>query len=78
MSAVQLRRLVDPAQDMARFYLLDVQQDLFGQWWLVREFGRIGSLGRVMQKPYPSLDEAAVAHAKLWKAKLKRGYRAPA
>ena len=78
MSAVQLRRLVDPAQDMARFYLLDVQQDLFGQWWLVREFGRIGSPGRVMQKPYPSLDEAAVAHAKLWKAKLKRCYRAPA
>jgi predicted DNA-binding WGR domain protein len=55
MSAVQLRRL-DPAKNMARFYLPDVQQDLFGQWWLVREFGRIGSPGRVMQRPYPSLD----------------------
>jgi predicted DNA-binding WGR domain protein len=51
MTAVQLRRL-DPAKNLARFYLLDVQQDLFGQWWLVREFGRIGSPGRVMQKPY--------------------------
>jgi len=73
MTTVQLRRL-DPAKNMARFYLLDVQQDLFGQWWFVREFGPIGSPGRVMQTPYSSLDEAAAAHAKLWKAKLKRGY----
>jgi predicted DNA-binding WGR domain protein len=77
MSAVELRRL-DPAKDMARFYLLDVQQDLFGQWWVVREFGRIGSPGRVTPPPYPSLDEAAAARAKLWKAKLKRGYRTTA
>jgi len=69
MSAVQLRRLVDPAQDMARFYLLDVQQDLFGQWWLVREFGRIGSPGRVMQKPYRTvgstfgIDPSGMPHA---------------
>jgi len=73
MTTVQLRRL-DPARNMARFYLMNVQQNLFGQWWFVREFGRIGSPGRVMQIPYPSLDEAAAAHAKAWKAKLKRGY----
>jgi predicted DNA-binding WGR domain protein len=46
VSAVQLRR-VDPAKNMARFYLLDVQQDLFGQWWFVREFGRIGAAGTI-------------------------------
>ena len=77
MSAVQLSRL-DPARNMARFYSLAVQQDLFGQWWFVREFGRIGSPGRVMQTPYPSLDEAASALTKLWQAKNRKGYASPA
>lgn len=74
MSQVQLRRL-DPMCNMARFYVIDVQQDLFGGWWLVRERGRIGSPGRVLTTPFPDLDAAAAAHAKLWRAKIKRGYR---
>lgn len=73
MSQVQLRR-VDPDRNMARFYVLAVQQDLFGGWWLVREHGRIGSPGRVMQTPFPSLDAAAAAHTRLWQQKLRRGY----
>jgi len=48
------------------------------QWWFVREFGRIGSPGRVMQTPYPSLDEAASALTKLWQAKNRKGYASPA
>jgi predicted DNA-binding WGR domain protein len=64
---------VDRIWNMARFYRLVVQQDLFGMWWFVREFGRIGNPGRVMQTAYPTLDEATAAHAKLWRAKLKRG-----
>jgi predicted DNA-binding WGR domain protein len=76
-TAVQLRR-VDEARNMARFYCLAVQQDLFGVWWFVREFGRIGSPGRVMQPPTLPLNEAVAAHAKLWKSKLKWGYSAPA
>jgi predicted DNA-binding WGR domain protein len=76
-TAVQLRR-VDKARNMARFCCLTVQQNLFGVWWFVREFGRIGSPGRVMQPPYPPLNEAVAAHAKLWKSKLKWGYSAPA
>jgi len=73
MTAVQLRR-VDPARNMARFYILAVQQDLFGGWWLVREHGRIGSPGRVMQTPFPTLDAAASALTKLWQAKVRKGY----
>ena len=68
MSQVQLRRL-DAMCNMARFYVIDVQQDLFGGWWLVRE------RGRVLTTPFPDLDAAAAAHAKLWRAKIKRGYR---
>jgi predicted DNA-binding WGR domain protein len=73
MTTVQLRR-VDPARNMARFYVLDVIQDLFGGWWLVREHGRIGSPGRVIQTPFPDLDSAAAAHAKLWREKVRKGY----
>ena len=40
---MKLRR-VDPAQNMRRFYLMQVQPDLFGGASLIREWGRIGSL----------------------------------
>src|SRR4051812_27020097 len=36
-----------PGQKHGPIYLLDVQQDLFGQWWFVREFGRIGAAGTI-------------------------------
>jgi predicted DNA-binding WGR domain protein len=32
---------------MRRFYGLDVQRDVFGQWCLIREWGRIGRGGRM-------------------------------
>ncbi|QRG10307.1 WGR domain-containing protein (plasmid) [Xanthobacter dioxanivorans] len=54
MSTVQLRR-IDPSRNMARFYMLTVQPSLFGEWCLVREWGRIGSPGRVASTPFPSL-----------------------
>lgn len=73
MSVVQLRR-VDPAQNVARFYVLTVQPDLFGGWTLVREWGRIGRAGTVRQVPYPTLDAAAAAATRLWKTKLRKGY----
>ena len=36
---------IDPAENEARFYVLDVQPTLFGEWALVKEWGRIGSEG---------------------------------
>jgi predicted DNA-binding WGR domain protein len=38
MSAVTLHR-IDAARHMSRFYRLDVQPDLFGQWCFMREWG---------------------------------------
>ncbi len=34
MSTVHLTR-IDPAKNMARFYKLDVQPNLFGEWCLI-------------------------------------------
>ena len=45
MYGVALRRL-DPARNMARFYAVTVQPTLFGQWALVRRWGRINTDGR--------------------------------
>jgi predicted DNA-binding WGR domain protein len=73
MSAVVLRR-IDPAQNMARFYRLDVQPDLFGGWSFTREWGRIGQPGTVKTLPCPSESEGLAALERQSRAKRKRGY----
>lgn len=75
-SALTLRH-VDEARNMARFYRLDVQPDLFGGWSLVREWGRIGRPGQVRLDPYPSAAAAEAALARLRAAKARRGYMMP-
>ena len=42
----QLRR-IDPARNMARFYRVSIGPSLFGDFSVVREWGRIGTIGRV-------------------------------
>ena len=55
MTAVTLTR-TDHARRMARFYVLDVQPDLFGAWCFIREWGRIGRPGQLRHVPYPMFD----------------------
>src|SRR6266700_1825710 len=38
---------IDDDRNMARFYKLDAQPTLFGEWSLVREWGRTGQAGSV-------------------------------
>jgi len=59
---------------MRRFYLLDVQPDLFGQWRFIREWGCIGQPGRVRHAPFPSEREAHAALDRQRRAKQRRGY----
>jgi predicted DNA-binding WGR domain protein len=73
MTAVTLHR-ADPARNMRRFYLLDVQPDLFGQWCFIREWGRIGQPGQVRGVPFPTEDEAHAALDRQRQAKERRGY----
>ena len=63
MSAVTLHR-IDAARRMSRFYRLDVQPDLFGQWCFMREWGRIGRGGQMRETPYPTPSEAEAALAR--------------
>jgi predicted DNA-binding WGR domain protein len=61
---------------MARFYTMTVQPTLFGEWALQREWGRIGSAGRLVSGHFASEREAALAMAQHLKAKLSKGYEA--
>lgn len=67
-------RCIDPAQNKRRFYALFVQRTLFGEWAVVREWGRIGRSGRLRSDFYPSAGPALDALHDLIQQKLKRGY----
>lgn len=64
----------DPSRNMRRFYLMAVQRDLFGGASLIREWGRIGSPGRLRIDHHPDEGRAVDALAGLVVAKRKRGY----
>ena len=64
----------DPARNMARFYHLDIQRDLFGNWCLVREWGRIGKAGRCQINGYQGQEQAVEAFTKWRFLKERRGY----
>jgi predicted DNA-binding WGR domain protein len=73
VSALILYRL-DLARRMRRFYIMDVQPDLFGQWSFIREWGSIGSPGQVRIVTYPNEDEARARLAHHRHIKERRGY----
>ena len=63
-----------PDANRHRFYLLRTLPTLFGDWVLLREWGRMGSPGRVRRDRHPSESEAVIALAKLARQKRRRGY----
>ena len=74
MTAITLTR-VDDQKNLARFYKLQVQPDLFGGWSLVRKWGRIGRAGTVRAESHQSRGKADLALISKWAAKRRRGYR---
>ena len=73
MTVLHLPR-TDLTKNMARYYRLDVQPDLFGGWSLWREWGRMGHSGTVRLDPYPDQTAAEAARTRLAEAKARRGY----
>jgi predicted DNA-binding WGR domain protein len=74
MTALTLYR-TDPDRRMRRFYIMDVQPDLFGRWSFIREWGRIGQPGEVLIRRYPTEQEARAAAARQKRVKERKGYR---
>jgi predicted DNA-binding WGR domain protein len=73
MTALQLLR-IDAARRMNRFYRLDVQPDLFGGVLLVKQWGRVGARGRIVDESYDNEALAADAMQKHAERKRRRGY----
>ncbi len=65
----------DDSSNMARYYVLSVQQTVFGESALVREWGRIGARGRRRLDVYSSAAEAGEALDAWLARKVRRGYR---
>ncbi len=72
---ITLRR-IEPAKNMARFYSLEVEQDLFGRVVPVRRWGRIGTAGKTRLDEHKGEGEAWAALQKLQAAKERKGYQA--
>ena len=71
---VHLQR-IDPKKNMARFYSLEVEQDLLGRVVLVRRWGRIGTAGKTRLDEHRGKGEAMAALQVLREAKVRRGYQ---
>ena len=79
MSAAPVQLLVlerrDPAANLARFYVLSLEETLFGDTALVREWGRLGSAGRRRLDLYEARAQAREALESWLSRKLLRGYQ---
>ena len=73
MSAMTLYR-IDNARRMYRYYRMEIQPDLFGEWCLMREWGRIGRSGQARCVPFPTPQEAEAALERQCRIKKRRGY----
>ena len=70
---LKLRR-IDPARNMRRFYLMQVQPDLFGGVSLIREWGRIGSGGQTLIEHHADGGTAIMSQLTSARTKARRSY----
>jgi predicted DNA-binding WGR domain protein len=73
-SRTYLTKIV-PEQNQWRFYLMATTPTLFGEWTLVREWGRIGQPGQLCLETHGSMGGAIQALVAARRAKERRGYR---
>ena len=66
---------LDPAHSMARFYALELSEDLFGQIWLERRWGRIGTLGQIKLELIERDVDPSKRIDALARQKTRRGYQ---
>ena len=70
-------RKVDEEKNQNRVYVLLWQENLFGEWELVRIWGRAGTDRRQMKRtPYPSLEAAWPEIWRVVRKRIQHGYRA--
>jgi predicted DNA-binding WGR domain protein len=60
-----------------RFYVVRLAPTLFGEWTLLREWGRSGSPGTVRLTSFESFEAAETAQRQIIKRRLSHGYDVP-
>jgi predicted DNA-binding WGR domain protein len=65
---------IDPARNMARFYRLSIEPNLFGGVSLVRTWGRIDGASRAKIEFFDGAADAIGSFARLERSKRRRGY----
>ncbi|AKS47833.1 WGR domain-containing protein, predicted DNA-binding domain in MolR [Octadecabacter temperatus] len=65
---------INPELNVNRFYHLEILPGLFGDWGLVRNWGRTGSNGQLRTDWFATKGEAKDARFALHMKKAKRGY----
>lgn len=65
----------DVSKNMARYYAMSIEPNLFGDICLLRKWGRIGTKGQMMVHHFGREEEAVRLFLDLLRQKRKRGYR---
>lgn len=66
---------IDQTRNMARYYRLSIVETLFGEWAMVREWGRIGQGGQSRQHVCATQEQAADLLEAHRARRVRRGYR---
>lgn len=64
----------DNTKNMARFYAMSIEPNLFGEACLIRRWGRIGTKGQAISHHFENEREAVVLFLDLLRRKKRRGY----
>lgn len=64
----------DTARNMARFYAMSIEPNLFGEACLTRRWGRIGTKGQMMVHHFEAEKDAVALFLDLIRQKRGRGY----
>lgn len=65
---------IEPEANRYRFYKVFLAPSLFGDWVLVREWGRIGAPGTVRLDYFTNAGAAVLAMQELVRQKKRKGY----
>jgi len=65
---------IDAKRKRQRFYIVSLTRTLFGEWSLVREWGRCGSPGTLRSWSFKREQDAQKAEQRSIKRRLRHGY----
>ncbi|WP_037073030.1 WGR domain-containing protein [Rhizobium leguminosarum] len=66
---------IDAKKNMARYYAMTIEPNLFGEACLIRRWGRIGATGQRREHHFAQEEEAVRLFLQLLRKRRSRGYR---